>query len=116
MKQRVVEANSDDTLLTKAYDFAMAWAIPESIGDRVIRNEYTATWHNHDEEVKQRSDELRAQILAAAEEGNANLASVRAGNACGLINRIEPVRDIVHRMVEEAATRLQHRSSRLLQN
>ena len=41
-------------------------AITGECRDRVIRNEYTSTWHNRDEEVKMRSDDLRAQILPQA--------------------------------------------------
>ena len=46
VKQRVVGASADDTVLTKAYDLAMAWPFQEGlVADRVLRNDYTAAWH-----------------------------------------------------------------------
>lgn len=114
VKQRVVEASSDDTVLTKAYDFAMGWPIPESVGDRVLVNDYTAAWHHRDEEVRANREELRTQILEAAAAGNARIAAVRAGNACGLIHRIEPAGDIMRRIIEEAETILRSRPNDLL--
>ena len=78
VKQRVVQAGTDDTLLTKVYDLTMKSAFPTDIGDRVIRNNYTAEWHGRDTEVVGASDELRAQVTAAVQAKDASLAPVRA--------------------------------------
>ena len=114
VKQRVVQAGTDDTLLTKAYDLAMRSAFPTDIGDRVIRNNYTAEWHGRDTEVVGASDELRAQVTAAVQAKDATLAPVRAGNAVGLFSTIEPAGEILRRIVEEAEAILRRRPQALL--
>jgi nitronate monooxygenase len=115
-KQRVVEASADDTVLTKAYDLAMAWAIPESVGDRVLRNDYTAAWHHREADVRAKSEGLRAHILEAMTTGNTRIAAVRAGVASGLIQGVESAADIVRRMVDEAETILRARPKDLLRS
>lgn len=114
LKQRVIQAGTDDTILTKAYDLAMRSAFPADIGDRVIRNNYTAEWHGRDTEVAGASDELRAKVTAAVQAKDASLAPVRAGNAVGLFSTIEPAGDILRRIVEEAEAILKGRPQALL--
>ena len=103
VKQRVVGASADDTVLTKAYDLAMAWPFQEGlVADRVLRNDYTAAWHGRNEEVVAKQEELKGKILSASQAGNANIAAVRAGNAVGLIDNVEPAGEIVLRIITEA--------------
>ena len=113
-KQRVVQAGTDDTVLTKVYDLTMGSAFPTDIGDRVIRNKYTAEWHGQDMEVLDASDELRTRVIAAVQAEDASLAPVRAGNAVGLFSTIEPAGDILRRIVEEAEAILRRRPEALL--
>src|SRR5207302_9206170 len=65
VKERVVSAGSDETVLTRAYDLATPALVPPGIGDRVVRNDYTDAWHGHDAEVVVRREELFAQLQAA---------------------------------------------------
>ena len=114
-KQRVVEASADDTVLTKAYDLAMAWPFQEGVvADRVLRNDYTAAWHGRNEDVVAQRGELKAQIQSAASAGNVKIAVVRAGNAVGLIDNIEPAGEIVLRIVTEAEMVLRTRPDAIL--
>ena len=57
-KARVVQASSDDTVLTKAYDLARGSTFPMDVYERVLRNDFTAEWHGRDEEVVARREEL----------------------------------------------------------
>ena len=115
VKQRVVEASADDTVQTKSYDLAMDWPFPEEfVADRVLRNEYTAAWHGRNAEVVAQREELKGQILSATEAGNANIAAVRAGNAVGLIDNVEPAGEIVLRIVTEAEQVLRTRPDAIL--
>ena len=113
-KLRVVQASTDDTILTKAYDLALGSAFPSDIGDRVLRNDFTAEWHGRDAEVVTHHDELRAQLAAAAEERDENIAPIRAGSAVGLFSTIESAREILLRMVKEAEEILRTRPQVLL--
>jgi nitronate monooxygenase len=113
-KQLLAQAGTDDTVLTRVYDLTMRSAFPADIGDRVIRNEYTAEWHGRDAEVAGAADELRARVNAAAEARDPSVAPVRIGSAVGLFSTIEPAGEILRRIVEEAEAILKSRPRSLL--
>jgi len=114
VKARVVAASTDDTILTRAYDLATQAPFPPGIGDRVVRNAYTDTWHGRDEEVVAQREELRAQLVQAAQSGDARVAPTRAGNAVGLIHAVEPAGEIVRKIIAEAERLLRERPAQLL--
>jgi nitronate monooxygenase len=114
VKRRVVEAGTDDTMLTHAYDLAMQSPFPAGIGDRVLRNEWVDTWHDRDAEVTVRRVELSEQIRSATDAADTRIAAVRAGSASGLIHGIEPAGDIVRRLVAEATAILRERPGPIL--
>ena len=114
LKERVVHAGTDDTVLTRAYDLAMASPFPPGIGARVLRNDYTAAWNGRDDEVVARREELRAQVIAAMEAGDAQIAPVRAGNAAGMVHAVEPAGEIVRRIAAEAERVLRERTAQVL--
>jgi len=113
-KERMVEAGTDDTVQTRIYDLTLGLPFPSTIGDRVLHNDYTATWHGRDEEVIAHRQELREQVIAAMKEGNAHIAAVRAGNAVGLIHSIESAGDILRQPVAEAERILRERPGQVL--
>lgn len=114
IKARVVEADADDTLLTKVYDLAADAPFPLTVGDHVLRNRFTDLWHGRDSEVIALRSELREEIATAAAAGDASVAPARAGNAAGLISRVEPAGDIVRRIVAEAEEVLRTRLNAVL--
>ncbi len=113
-KERIVEAGTDDTVLTKIYDLTLEFPFPRDIGDRVLRNDYTSTWHGRNDEVIAHREELRTQVIAAMKEGNARIAAVRAGNAVGMIHEIQPAGEIVREVVAEAERILRERPRQVL--
>ena len=113
-KQQVVAAGTDDTVFTKAFDLAMDSPFPLDIGDRVLRNDFTAAWHGRDEQVVARRAELQGRIDAATQAGDSKTAPIRAGTVAGLIYHLEPAGDIVRRIVAEAQEILESRPGRLL--
>ena len=114
VKERVVAAGTDDTVLTRAYDIVTQAAFPPGIGDRVVRNDYTDTWHGRDDELLARRPELHAQLVQAAKEGDGRIAPTRAGNAVGLIHAVQPAADIVRAIVAEAERLLRDRPGQVL--
>ncbi len=113
-KTSVVEAGTDDTILTQAYDLAQNAPFPPGVGGRVLHNAFTARWHGLADEVVARQQELEAQVLAAEAAGDARHAPVYAGNDVGLIRSVEPARKIVRQLVQEAAQILRERPANLL--
>jgi len=114
IKDRVVSADADDTLLTKVYDLASNAPFPLAVGDRVLRNSFTDTWHGRDAEVIAHRSELQEEIATAVAAEDATIAPARAGNASGLISSVEPAGDIVQRIVAEAEQLLRNRPHALL--
>jgi nitronate monooxygenase len=114
VKREVVRATADDTVLTRGYDLAANASFPPGIGDRVLRNEWTATWHGRDDEVVAHREELRAEIQAAIDAGNARIAPARAGCSTGLVDAIEPAGVILRGIVEGAERLLRERPRQVL--
>jgi nitronate monooxygenase len=113
-KTRVIQASTDDTVLTRVYDLAQDAPFPSHIGGRVVRNDFTARWHGHDDEVVARREELGADVLAAEEHGDTRLAPTYAGSVVGLISTIEPAGVIVRQIMAEAEHILRERTTALL--
>lgn len=112
-KARIVAASTDDTILTRSYDLANQAPFPEEIVERVVRNDFTATWHGRDAEVVARREEVRAQ-LRSAPPGDTSITKVAAGTVAGLIASIEPAGEIVRAIVAEAERILRERPSQVL--
>jgi nitronate monooxygenase len=113
-KRKILGASADDTVLTRAYDLAVQARFPEGIGDRVLRNNYTARWHGRDDEVRARHTELAADIAEASRAADARRAPIRAGVVAGLVRRVEPAGEIVRRIAAEAEQIMRSRPSALL--
>ena len=108
-KQRVVQAGTDDTILTKVYDLISAAPFPKDIGDRVLSNTFNSEWHGQDAEVMAHRAALQEQLSAADQASDASVSPVRVGNATGLIFSVEPAGDIVRRIITEAEAILRSR-------
>jgi nitronate monooxygenase len=108
-KQRVVQAGTDDTILTKVYDLISAASFPKELS-----NTFNAAWHGHDAEVIAHREALLEQLSTADQASNASISAVRVGNATGLIGSIQPAGDIVRRIVAEAEAILRSRPHAVL--
>jgi len=114
MKEHIVQASSDDTILTKAYDFTSGAAFPLDVGERVLSNKFTREWHGRDAEIVRNRAELQRRVAAGVQARDANVANILAGSAVGLIFAVEPAGVILRRIVEEAEAILKRRPSELL--
>jgi len=115
VKDRIVASTADDTVLTHAYDIATAAPFPAGIGDRVLRNAFTDAWHDRDDEVRARREDLGRQVIEATRAGDAHTAAARAGNAVSLIGAVEPAGLILRQMVEQAERLLRERPGQVLE-
>jgi len=113
-KARVVAAGTDDTVLTKVYDLISESPFPAGIADHVLQNRYTRTWHGREAELLQGRTAWRARLEQASQQGDAELAAVRAGNVAGLIDAVEPAGDILRRIIAEAEAILRRRPAEVL--
>ncbi len=115
-KGQVVIADADDTINTKVYDLVTDAPFPHSIGDRVIANTFTDTWHGREAEMMERQSELREVIAAAVAAEDATTAPARAGSASGLIRSVEPASYIIREIMSRAEDILKNRPQTLLGN
>ncbi len=112
-KARIVAASTDDTILTRVYDLATQAPFPPEIVERVVQNDFTATWRGRDDEIVARRAEVRAQ-LSAALVGDTRIVKVAAGTIAGLIDSIESAGDIVRAIVAQAEQILRERPAQVL--
>lgn len=95
-------ANGDDTVRSSVPDIARRLDWPGRYSIRVVRNEFLDRWHGNEEGLRAAIDSEAAVYARAYVEGNARIAAPIAGEAIGLIDRIEPARVIIERIVSEA--------------
>lgn len=113
-KQQIVMGGTDDFILTRVYDIIRDAPFPEDVAERILRNDFTDTWHGREDEVAARKSELLSQIQAASAAGDTRLARILAGNSAGLVHEIEPAAEIVQRIVSEAEEILRTRPGTIL--
>ena len=113
-KARIVAAGTDDTVLTRVYDLISESPFPAGIADHVLQNRYTRMWHGREAELLRERTAWRSRLEQASQQGDAELAAVRAGNAAGLIHAVESAGDILHRIIAEAEAILQRRPAQVL--
>ena len=110
----VVAAGTDDTVRTLAYDRGWGLPMPEGIAGRVVRNAFTDEWHGREAELVARLGQVRPELEAATEAGDARIGSLWAGQGAGLVDAVEPAGAIVRRLVDEAERLLRERPAQLL--
>jgi nitronate monooxygenase len=115
-KQRVIQAGTDDTILTKVYDLIRASPFPKDIGDRVLSNRFNSTWHGQDAQLVAQRETLQGQLNTADQANDASVSAVRVGNATGLISSVEPAGEIVRRIIAEAEAILRDRPQLVLKH
>ncbi len=113
-QRAVLVATADDTVRTSVYDQVRGAPFPKGITDRVLRNAFTSAWEGRTQDIAERQAELRGELEAASERGDATAADISAGVAVGLIPSLEGAGTIVQRIVEEAERVLRDRYAALL--
>ncbi len=105
-KTRVTEATGDETVRTRVYDIVRQKAWPDRYTGRLLRNEFIARWHGHEDELKALQPAELARVDAASDAADYDTANVTVGEAVALINDLPPAADVVRRTVAEAELRL----------
>ncbi len=113
-KEQIISHGADDFLLTRVYDIVNDAPFPEHVGERILRNRFTAAWHGREDEVSLRKAELARELAASLEAGDTSVRRVLAGNSAGMVRDILPAGEIVRRIVEDAEAILRSRPGELL--
>ena len=105
-KQVLVDSDGHNTVVTELPDVANSTVWPGAYA-RIERNRFYETWAGREGELRYRHTEAAASAWRALEAGDTDNAFLYTGQTAGLIDAIEPARDVVQRIVAEAAERLQ---------
>lgn len=111
-KQVIVDADGHDTVLTEIPDVAAGTVWPGAYA-RVRRNRFVEEWTGREGELRYRQAEVAAGLAAAARAGDTDHAVLYTGQSCGLIRSVEPVAEVVARIVADAEERLRAGAGRL---
>jgi nitronate monooxygenase len=102
MKDKAVETGGDQTAQTRVFDIVRGAPWPAIYPGRVLRNEFYAQWHGKEEKLQAEQKRVEADYLAS----NANDFGQRvvwAGEGVNLVRDIPGAREVIERIVDEAA-------------
>jgi len=106
MHAAAIAASGDATIRSSVMDIVRGKAWPERFTARVLKNPFTDQWHGREAELLSRRDTIGPAWDKAWAAGDVSLANTFVGEATGLIDRIEPAREIVARIVVQAESLL----------
>lgn len=107
MHAAAVAATGDDTIRSQVMDLARKLDWPPRYTARVLRNAYIERWHGREDQLMAVADEEAAKYRAAWASGDPDNSNTFVGEAAGLISAIEPVAEIMARMVSDAAAQIE---------
>ncbi len=105
-KQRIVAASGDDSARGIVFDISRRNVWPAPFTGRCLQNEHLRRWSGHEIDLLRDQAQVAERYAAARAAGDFDTAAVIAGEACGLIHDLPSVATLMHRLVDEAATRL----------
>ena len=105
-KRRIVQAGGDGTVRGMVFDITRQRHWPAPFTGRCLRNAHTERWSGREVELMHRVDEAAKAYAAAGSAGDFDMLAVIAGEASGLVHDVVSAREVVQRVVDEAAALL----------
>ncbi len=105
-KALIERTGGDDTLRTRVFDTARGLTWPEPYTGRAIRNAFTETWHERDDDLRAEGKPMRERFFAAQRGGDTDTAVTFAGEGLDLIADRPAAGALVERMVADAVDTL----------
>lgn len=106
MHAAALTANGDDTVRSQVMDLARKLDWPARYTARVLKNKFVERWHGNEAELRVVADEEAIKYRQAWLEGDPEGSNTFVGEVVGLIRTIEPVADIIEKMVRECESQL----------
>lgn len=107
MKERAVESGGDQTAQTRVFDIVRGAPWPAIYPGRALRNQFFDQWHGREEALQGEQKQAEAGYLATAADDFGQRV-VWAGESVDLVHDIPSARDVIERIVDEAASVLRH--------
>jgi nitronate monooxygenase len=112
MKEQAVASGGDQTAQTRVFDIVRGAAWPSIYPGRALRNDFFAAWHGKEEALETQQKTAESAYLATANDDFAQRV-VWAGESVDLVRDIPSARDVIERIVDEAAAVL-HRGAAMV--
>jgi nitronate monooxygenase len=106
MKEKAVASGGDQTAQTRVFDIVRGAAWPAIYPGRALRNDFFARWHGMEEALAVQQKTVETAYLASAPDDLAQRV-VWAGESVDLVRDIPSAREVIERIVDEAAAVLQ---------
>lgn len=106
MKEKTVASGGDQTAQTRVFDIVRATQWPAIYPGRALRNAFFEQWHGKEEALTTQQKEIDAAYSATAAD-DLDQRVVWAGESVDLVHDIPSARDLIERIVDEAAMVLQ---------
>lgn len=104
-RARIAASNETQTIKTHVYDRLQGKPWPDEFAGRALRNPFVDRWHGNEDELMQTQGAVDEFVKAKAVRDYTR-AHVYAGEAVGLIDRVESAGDILGRLERETEERL----------
>jgi nitronate monooxygenase len=102
MKDKAVASGGDQTAQTRVFDIVRGAAWPEIYPGRALRNAFFAEWHGREDALAHQQKAAEAAYLAKAND-DLDHRVVWAGESVDLVRDIPSARDVIERIVDQAA-------------
>ena len=93
-REQLLAAKDTDTAYGRVFDVGQRMAWPSEYGGRALRNAYFDRWVGHEDELAG-DDAASAQLVAARQHGDFDVACVYAGEGVGLLRDERAAADVV---------------------
>jgi nitronate monooxygenase len=103
MKEKAVESGGDQTAQTRVFDIVRGAAWPAIYPGRALRNDFFAQWHGKEEALAQQQKTVEPAYVATHANDFAQRV-VWAGESVDLVRDIPSARDVIERIVDQAAS------------
>jgi nitronate monooxygenase len=113
-KQIVVASDGEDTIYTRVFDVIEGYPWPAEVGARAYHNRTSREWHERQDDLAKRRDELLPAYREAQVRQDPDVVGVYYGQGAAAVTAVRPAGEVVQRMGEDAERILRERLSALL--
>lgn len=113
MKQKAVASGGDQTAQTRVFDIVRGAAWPAIYPGRALRNDFHDRWHGREAALEEQQPQVEAGYLASGEDDFSQRV-VWAGESVDLVRDIPSARDVIVRIVDDAAAVLKSRAAMIV--
>lgn len=113
MWKAAIDADGDDTIRTSVVDIVRQLDWSERYNARVLKNDFSARWHQNNSGLKAVLKEQALKWQNALVKGDTTIANAFVGEVAGLIHQIEPAGNILEWMTRQASLHLKNTTTLL---